>query len=87
MTERFMLRLETSRPTEAKPKSPQGVTDCHVGLRPPRNDGGVLPRGGGVWSPRPMSAVNRDVEDAVPYGCGGVKLQKGQSCVAAQGCP
>ena len=86
MTERFILRLDTSgRPTDAKPKSPQGITDCHVGLRPPRNDGGV-------WSPRPTSAVKlcplrpsagksaactaRDVEDAVPYESGILDCQK-----------
>ena len=70
MTERFILRLDTSGlPADAKPKSPQGITDCHVGLRPPRNDGGV-------WSPRPTSAVKRDVEDAVPYESGILDCQK-----------
>ena len=55
-------------------------------------DGGVLPRGGGVWSPRPTSAVKlcplrpspgnsaactaRDVEDAVPYESGILDCQK-----------
>ena len=77
MTERFILRLDTSGlPADAKPKSPQGITDCHVGLRSPRNDGGVLSRSGGVWPPRPTSAVKRDVEDAVPYESGVLDCQK-----------
>ena len=60
MTERLIFEAEASgRPTGAKPKSPQGVTDCHVGLRPPRNESGVLPR--------PTNAVKRDVEEKVNW--------------------
>ena len=104
MTERFILRLDTSGlPADAKPKSPQGITDCHVGLRPPRNDGGVLSRSGGVWPPRPTSAVKWDVEEkvnwpngpreagldhAVPYESGVLDCQKlGAALCSCAGLP